>query len=69
MDLQKNIIGLKASATLAINELSQKLITEGTEVFKFGLGQSPFPVPDIIVNWYCWSHAIETEKDSKNISK
>ena len=28
MDLQKNIIGLKASATLAINELSQKLITE-----------------------------------------
>ena len=49
MDLKKNIIGLKASATLAINELSQKLITEGKEVFKFGLGQSPFPVPDIIV--------------------
>ena len=49
MDLQNNIIGLKASATLAINELSQKLITEGKEVFKFGLGQSPFPVPDIIV--------------------
>ena len=49
MDLQNNIIGLKASATLAINELSQKLITEGKEVFKFGLGHSPFPVPDIIV--------------------
>ena len=49
MDLQKNIIGLKASATLAINELSQQLIKEGKEVFKFGLGQSPFPVPDIIV--------------------
>ena len=49
MDLHNNIIGLKASATLAINELSQKLITEGKEVFKFGLGQSPFPVPDIIV--------------------
>jgi len=49
MDLQNNIIGLKTSATLAINELSQKLITEGKEVFKFGLGQSPFPVPDIIV--------------------
>ena len=42
MDLHNNIIGLKASATLAINELSQKLITEGKEVFKFGLGQSPF---------------------------
>ena len=49
MDLQHNILGLKTSATLAINELSQKLITEGKEVFKFGLGQSPFPVPDIIV--------------------
>ena len=49
MDLQNNILGLKTSATLAINELSQKLIKEGKEVFKFGLGQSPFPVPDIIV--------------------
>jgi len=49
MDLQNNILGLKTSATLAINELSQQLIKEGKEVFKFGLGQSPFPVPDIIV--------------------
>jgi len=49
MELQNNILGLKTSATLAINELSQKLITKGKEVFKFGLGQSPFPVPDIIV--------------------
>ena len=49
MDLQHNILGLKTSATLAINELSQQLIKEGKEVFKFGLGQSPFPVPDIIV--------------------
>tara|TARA_B100000953_G_scaffold11255_1_gene10065 strand:- start:1222 stop:1338 length:117 start_codon:yes stop_codon:yes gene_type:complete len=28
----------------------KKLITEGEEVFKFGLGQSPFPAPKIIVN-------------------
>ena len=49
MDLHNNIIGLKTSATLAVNELSQKLIEDGKEVFKFGLGQSPFPVPDIIV--------------------
>ncbi len=45
MDIQNNIIGLKTSATLAINELSQKLIKDGKEVFKFGLGQSPFPIP------------------------
>jgi len=49
MDLHNNIISLKTSATLAVNELSQKLIEDGKEVFKFGLGQSPFPVPDIIV--------------------
>ena len=50
MDIQNNIIGLKTSATLAINELSQKLIKEGREVFKFGLGQSPFPIPEVIVD-------------------
>ncbi|MBN1199811.1 MAG: aminotransferase class I/II-fold pyridoxal phosphate-dependent enzyme, partial [Bacteroidales bacterium] len=37
------------SATLAINEKSQRLLNEGKEVFKFGLGQSPFPVPEIVV--------------------
>ncbi|WP_420322342.1 pyridoxal phosphate-dependent aminotransferase [Flagellimonas sp.] len=40
---------MKPSATLAINELSVKLITEGKEVYRLGFGQSPFPVPDIIV--------------------
>jgi len=49
MDLHNNIISLKTSATLAVNELSQKLIEDGKDVFKFGLGQSPFHVPDIIV--------------------
>ena len=39
MDLHNNIISLKTSATLAVNELSQKLIEDGKEVFKFGLGQ------------------------------
>ena len=65
MDLQNNILGLKTSATLAINELSQKLIKEGKEVFKFGLGQSPFPVPEIIVN-ELKKHA--HQKDYLNVS-
>ena len=65
MDLQNNIIGLKTSATLAINELSKKLITEGKEVFKFGLGQSPFPVPEIIVD-ELQKHA--HQKDYLNVS-
>ena len=42
--------GLEPSSTLRINEISHKLINEGKEVFKFGLGQSPFPIPEIIVN-------------------
>lgn len=40
---------VKPSATLAINELSAKLISEGKEVFRLGFGQSPFPVPNKVV--------------------
>ncbi|MFC2113808.1 pyridoxal phosphate-dependent aminotransferase [Bacteroidota bacterium] len=49
INLNLNVRGLKTSATLAINEKSQHLVSEGKEVFKFGLGQSPFPVPDQVV--------------------
>ena len=41
--------GLVASATLAINERSKQLAEEGKEIFNFGLGQSPFPVPRPLV--------------------
>ena len=47
--IKKNIVDIKTSATLAINELSQQLESKGKEIYKFGLGQSPFPVPQIIV--------------------
>jgi len=47
--LNLNVRGLAPSATLAINEKSNELIREGREVFKLGLGQSPFPVPDSVV--------------------
>ncbi len=47
--LNLNIRGLSKSATLAINEKSHALIREGREVFKLGLGQSPFPVPESVV--------------------
>jgi aspartate aminotransferase len=43
------LAGLEASATLAINERSQRLVAEGRRIFRFGLGQSPFPVPDPVV--------------------
>lgn len=48
-NLNSNVKGLKPSATLAINELSNSLIAQGKKVYKFGLGQSPFPVPKSVV--------------------
>ncbi|MBW6491442.1 MAG: aminotransferase class I/II-fold pyridoxal phosphate-dependent enzyme [Lentimicrobium sp.] len=49
VNLNLNVRGLKPSATLRINELSNQLIKEGKTVYKFGLGQSPFPVPESVV--------------------
>ena len=46
----KNLINLEPSATLAINEKSKNLILQGKKVFRFGFGQSPFPVPEKIVS-------------------
>ena len=47
--IKENLVNIKPSATLAINELSQKQEKEGRKIYKFGLGQSPFPVPKTIV--------------------
>lgn len=49
VNLNLNVRGLSKSATLEINEKSNALIREGREVFKLGLGQSPFPVPESVV--------------------
>ena len=46
-DLVKN---LKPSSTLLINETSRKLEEQGKKIFKFGFGQSPFKVPDDVVD-------------------
>jgi len=40
------VLGLKESATLAINLKALRMRQEGLEVFHFGFGQSPFPVPE-----------------------
>ncbi len=50
VNLNLNVRGLPQSATLRINERSKELIEEGRRVFKLGLGQSPFPVPESVVN-------------------
>ena len=46
---KRNILKLKQSSTLVINEKSKALLAKGRKVYQFGFGQSPFPVPEKIV--------------------
>ena len=47
--IKKQISSLNPSATLAINEESIRLKKAGKKIFMFGFGQSPFPIPEKIV--------------------
>ncbi len=47
--VKNKILKLKESSTLVINEKSKELISKGKKVYQFGFGQSPFPVPEKIV--------------------
>ena len=47
--LDEQVRDLQPSSTLAINAESKRLIELGKQVYRFGLGQSPFPVPDQVV--------------------
>ena len=47
--IKNTILRLKESSTLVINEKSKDLINKGKKVYQFGFGQSPFPVPEKIV--------------------
>ena len=53
------------SSTLRINEISNKLLDEGKNVYKFGLGQSPFPMPEILIETLKKN---EHQKDYLNVS-
>lgn len=49
VQLNLNVRGMSNSATLAINERCAELREAGREVYRLGLGQSPFPVPESVV--------------------
>ena len=49
MNVKKSCQRLKATSTLAINETSKQLEQQGKKIFKFGFGQSPFKVPEDVV--------------------
>ena len=47
----KNVVkNLEVSSTLRINEISKELESQGKKLFKFGFGQSPFKIPEDVVN-------------------
>ncbi len=48
--IKEEINKLKPSATLAINEESSRLEKSGKKIYRFGFGQSPFPVPDSVIS-------------------
>lgn len=50
VSLSLNVRGLGQSATLAINDRSRQMQREGRNIYRLGLGQSPFPVPAPVVN-------------------
>ncbi|NNE36066.1 MAG: aminotransferase class I/II-fold pyridoxal phosphate-dependent enzyme [Rhodothermales bacterium] len=47
--VKPHVRGVASSATLEINEISNALRASGKTVYKLGLGQSPFPVPERVV--------------------
>ena len=47
--IKDQINQLRPSATLAINEESNRLKKSGKKIYKFGFGQSPFPIPETVV--------------------
>jgi aspartate aminotransferase len=50
VSLNMSVRGIGKSSTLAINELSNELLSNEKKVYKLGLGQSPFPVPEPVVD-------------------
>ena len=50
VNLNLNVRSLSTSATLAINERSGQLSKTGRKLYRLGLGQSPFPVPGVVVD-------------------
>ncbi len=47
--LNQNLGGFSISATIAIQQLCRELQKEGRKIYRLGLGQSPFPVPEQVV--------------------
>ena len=43
IQINKNVLNVKESATLAINQKAKYLKSKGKDIYHWGFGQSPFP--------------------------
>jgi aspartate aminotransferase len=50
VQVKPSVLALPRSSTLAINERCAALAGEGKKVYRLGFGQSPFPVPSLVVD-------------------
>ena len=64
--LHPHLNQLERSATLAINERSIELAAAGQAIYRFGFGQSPFPVPGSFVS-ALQENAVLVKQGIKNI--
>ena len=48
--LREDLTNYSGASNLKFNEKIKSLIASGKEIYHFGFGQSPFPVPDPFVN-------------------
>ncbi|MAV62089.1 MAG: aspartate aminotransferase [Candidatus Pelagibacter sp.] len=48
--IKDSVKNLEVSSTLRINEISKELETKGKNIFRFGFGQSPFEIPEDVVD-------------------
>lgn len=48
--LGSNLVDTRHSETLLLNEQTQRFESQQRQVYRFGFGQSPFPVPEFIVD-------------------
>lgn len=48
--LNPTVLGLQESPTLRIHQRCKEIMASGRHVYKLGLGQSPFPIPDEVVS-------------------
>ncbi len=60
LSINPQVLNVKESATLAINQQVKTLRKEGNEIYHFGFGQSPFPVPALI------QKALQENSDKKD---